>query len=89
MNTRYSTILLGAALLAASASAEAATKKIRLDANELGFLMPSDGRFGYSVLLPDGALSIVTVPFVLPADYKKNSQIKVRINYTTEFLAAT
>ncbi len=81
MNTRYSTILLGAALLAASASAEAATKKIKLDVNELVAIAPSTFVLGLAITIPDGALNAVSVPFVLPADYKKNSQVKIKINY--------
>ena len=74
--------LIALSLFAAGSAAEAATKKIKLDANELGFISPATGGDGISVNLPDAATSFVTVPVVLPADFKKNSQLKFKINYT-------
>lgn len=74
--------LIALSLFAAGSAAKAATKKIKYDANELGFIAPATGGDGISVNLPDGATSFLTIPVVLPADYKKNSQIKFKINYS-------
>lgn len=74
--------LLALAVFAGASAAEAGTKKIKLDANEL----ESDGTnsfmaLGYAIVMPDAVASFASVPVVLPPNYKKNSQVTVRINY--------
>jgi hypothetical protein len=74
--------LIALSFFAAGSAAEAATKKIKYDANELGFIAPAIGGDGFSVVQIDGVTSFLSVPVVLPADYKNNSQIKVKVNYS-------
>lgn len=77
--------ILALSVVASASTAEAGTKKIKLDVNEF----EADGNFavpelGFSVTISDAGPGIVSVPFVLPANYKTNSTLTVKMNYAIE-----
>jgi hypothetical protein len=77
--------LLAFAVIAGATAAEAATKKVKLDVNELaGDGTMAVAHMGLSITIDDAGLGIVSVPFVLPANYKANSTLKVKVHYAIE-----
>jgi hypothetical protein len=80
--------LLALALLAGASTAEAGTKKVRLDYNELnpdGII--SGTLMGMYTIMGDAGLTFVTVPWVLPSDFKTNSTIKMKVHLATAEIA--
>jgi hypothetical protein len=74
-----------AVLAAISATAEAGTRKIKLTVSQLAPDGENVNRYlGNAVYMSDEGWGFVSVPFVLPGDYKTNSTITVKLDYSHE-----